>query len=184
MSWVIDKTIDFCYGHRVWTQQLNDEYADDLKCACRHLHGHEGKVQIFLGGEELDNTGMLTDFRHLEWLKKWLNKYVDHQFILDKNDPLYNQLIGQNTALTPVLVPGTTHVAGYHIMPAQYANLSGPEQEYYEGFMIVDFVPTSEKLSEWLAEIVQVKMRPLNVQVHSVKWWETPRSCSTYNMGW
>ena len=37
-KWVIDKTIEFCYGHRVWTQVLNGEYSDDLQCACRHLH--------------------------------------------------------------------------------------------------------------------------------------------------
>ena len=48
MTWVIDKTIEFCYGHRVWTQKLDGKYADDLKCACRHLHGHEGKVQVYL----------------------------------------------------------------------------------------------------------------------------------------
>lgn len=182
MSWEIDKTIDFCYGHRVWTQQLNGEYADDLKCACRHMHGHEGKVQIFLGGEELDNTGMLTDFRHLEWLKKWLNKYVDHQFIIDRNDPLYQQIVGQR-GLIPVTVPSTSHVAGWHLYLGDLKE-NTPEYEYYEGFMVVDFVPTSENLSEWLAEIVQVKMKPLGVRVSKIKWWETPRSCSTYNMDW
>lgn len=180
MTWVIDKTFEFCYGHRVHTQTLNGEYADDLKCACRHLHGHEGKMQVFLTGDGLDKTGMVTDFRHLEWLKKWINEYIDHQFILDRSDPLYNQMIGQNTALTPILVPGTDHVAGYHIMPAQYATRSGPEQEYFEGFMIVDFVPTSEKLSEWMAKIVQAKMSKLGVTVQRIEWWETPKSRSVY----
>ena len=55
--WQIDKRIDFCYGHRVWTQKLNEAYcADgDTEMKCRHLHGHEGSVQVFLTSEELDN---------------------------------------------------------------------------------------------------------------------------------
>ena len=86
MAHVIDKTFEFAYGHRVWTQQLNGEYAADLKCACRHLHGHEGKMQVYLKSPsgQLDPTGMVTDFRHLEWLKKWINTYIDHQFVIDK----------------------------------------------------------------------------------------------------
>ena len=178
MTWIIDKTFEFCYGHRVWTQKLNGEYAADLKCACRHLHGHEGKMQVHLTGDELDSTGMVTDFRHLEWLKKWINTYIDHQFIIDKHDPLYNKIIGER-GLVPVLVPDTGYVAGYHL------DLTGleentPEYEYYEGFMVVDFVPTSERLSAWMAELVEAKMSKLGVRVHSIEWWETPKSRSVF----
>lgn len=180
MSWIIDKSFEFCYGHRVHTQKLNGEYAADLKCACRHLHGHEGKMQVYLTGDKLDPTGMVTDFRHLEWLKKWINEYIDHQFIIDRNDPLYNQIIGQNTLLKPVTVPDTEFVTGYHVDPDFYKSLSGPEQEYFEGFIVVDFVPTSEKLSEWMANIVEAKMSKLGVTVHHIDWWETPKSRSVF----
>jgi len=178
MTWIIDKTFEFCYGHRVHTQTLNGEYAADLKCACRHLHGHEGKMQVHLTADKLDNTGMVTDFRHLEWLKKWINTYIDHQFIIDKSDPLYGKIIGDR-GLVPVLVPDTDHVAGWHL------DLSGltentPEYEYYEGFMVVDFVPTSEHLSSWMAELVEVKMKKLDVTVQSIEWWETPKSRSVF----
>jgi 6-pyruvoyltetrahydropterin/6-carboxytetrahydropterin synthase len=178
MAWIIDKTFEFCYGHRVWTQKLNGEYAADLKCACRHLHGHEGKMMVHLTAPTLDNTGMVTDFRHLEWLKKWINAYIDHQFIIDKSDPLYGKIIGDR-GLVPVTVPDTDYVAGWHL------DLSGleeatPEYEYYEGFMVVDFVPTSERLSEWMANLVEVKMRKLGVTVESIEWWETPKSRSVF----
>lgn len=183
MGWVIDKTFEFCYGHRVWTQKLNGEYAADLKCACRHLHGHEGKMQVFLQSNtgKLDSTGMVTDFRHLEWLKKWINEYIDHQFIIDKHDPLYDSIVG-NRELVPVLVPGTDRVAGWHL------NLDGlepntPEYEYYEGFMVVDFVPTSENLSAWMANLVEAKMSKLDVTVKQIDWWETPKSRSTFIRG-
>jgi 6-pyruvoyltetrahydropterin/6-carboxytetrahydropterin synthase len=180
-KWVIDKTIEFCYGHRVWTQVLNGEYSDDLQCACRHLHGHEGKVQVHLTGDGLDPTGMVTDFRHLEWLKKWINANVDHQFILDIKDPLYDQLLTENGVhlLNPVFVPGTEHLAGWKV-DLQGTEPGTPEYEYKEGFFIVDFVPTSENLSKWMAELVQVKMKPLNVTVDSIEWWETPKSRSIY----
>jgi 6-pyruvoyltetrahydropterin/6-carboxytetrahydropterin synthase len=180
MAHVIDKTFEFCYGHRVWTQKLNGEYAADLKCACRHLHGHEGKMQVFLESPsgELDSTGMVTDFRHLEWLKKWINEHIDHQFIIDWSDPLFDQLLGSPN-LIPVQVPNTDHVAGYKV------DLTGlepdsPEYEYYEGFLVVKFVPTSENLSAWMAELVEAKMKALNVRVQRIDWWETPKSRSTF----
>ena len=182
MSWIIDKTFEFCYGHRVWTQKLNGEYAADLKCACRHLHGHEGKLQVYLtnaaDGNKLDPTGMVTDFRHLEWLKKWINENIDHQFIIDRHDPLYNQIVGDRK-LDVVHVPNTEYFAGYKV------DLTGlepntPEYEYYEGFFVVEFVPTSENLSSWMAELVNVKMSPLGVKVHHIDWWETPKSRSVF----
>ena len=179
MSWIIDKTFEFCYGHRVWTQTLNGEYAADLKCACRHLHGHEGKMQVFLTAPKLDNTGMVTDFRHLEWLKKWINENIDHQFVLDKNDPLYDKLVG-TAKLTPVYVPETDYIAGHIIDPDSYKDLRDHFVELYEGFFIVDFVPTSENLSKWMADLVEVKMKKLGVTVHHIDWWETPKSRSVY----
>lgn len=175
---IIDKTFEFCYGHRVWTQKLNGKYAADLKCACRHLHGHEGKMQVYLTADKLDQTGMVTDFRHLEWLKKWINTYIDHQFIIDRADPLYDKIIGDQH-LYPVYVPDTDHVAGYHIDLSDLQP-DTPEYEYFEGFMIVDFVPTSENLSSWMADIVEARMKELNVTVHHIDWWETPKSRSVF----
>ena len=184
MAWVIDKTFEFCYGHRVWTQKLNGEYAADLKCACRHLHGHEGKMQVFLrsANGELDSTGMVTDFRHLEWLKKWINEYIDHQFIIDRNDPLFKKLIDVNARLIPVPIPGTEVYAGWTIDLSDLEE-NTPEYEYYEGFFIVNFVPTSENLSSWMANLVEAKMQNLGVWVDKIDWWETPKSRSTFIKG-
>jgi 6-pyruvoyltetrahydropterin/6-carboxytetrahydropterin synthase len=183
MAHVIDKTFEFCYGHRVHTQTLNGEYAADLKCACRHLHGHEGKMQVFLKSPtgQLDPTGMVTDFRHLEWLKKWINEHIDHQFILDRNDPLYKSMLG-GEELVPVLIPDTDKVAGYKVDLTNHKP-NTPEYEYFEGFLVVDFVPTSENLSSWMADLVEAKMSKLNVTVAQIDWWETPKSRSTFIKG-
>lgn len=179
MNWIISKSIEFAYGHRVHTQKLNGEYSADLKSACRHCHGHEGKVDVFLTADTLDNTGMITDFRHLEWFKKWINEYVDHRFILDKNDPLFNQMIGNDKTLIPVMIPDSLDIAGWSI-DLSFLQENTPEFEYFEGFLIVDFVPTSENLSKWVAGIVGPKMKKLNVDVQRIEWNETPKSKAVF----
>lgn len=181
-SWIISKDVEFCYGHRVWSQTLDADYADNLMCACRHLHGHEAKVKVHLTADQLNHTGMVTDFRHLEWLKKWVNKYIDHQFIIDRKDPLYDRLLGSDHDLVPVYVPDTALVAGYNI---DLGNIEPetPHYELYEGILVVDFVPTSEQLSAWMGKIVQAKMAKLGVEVWGVDWWETPKSVSSWRAG-
>ena len=52
-------------------------------------------------------------------------------------------------------------------------------KEMYEGFIIVDFVPTSENLSAWLLNIVQKKMAKINIKVSHIEYFETPKSKST-----
>ena len=172
----IDKTLEFCYGHRVWSQTLNGRYSDDLQCACRHLHGHEAKVQVYLQSDELV-AGMVTDFRHLEWLKRWVNKHIDHRFLLDRNDPVYPNLVGDRE-LAPVVTPtGATVAHEVILLPAESLT---PLGELMAGYLLLDFVPTSENLSSWFANLVQEVMRPLGVRVSRVDWWETPKSRSSF----
>lgn len=179
MPHIISKDFEFCYGHRVWSQVLNGEYSSNLLCACRRLHGHEAKVTVSLTADQLVD-GMVTDFRHLEWLKRFLNTHVDHQFIIDANDPLFSRLVG-NVNLLPVQIPGRDEIAGYTV-DLEGVNVSGAEREMLEGFFVVDFVPTSENLSAWLARVVSIKMRDLGVAVSNVIWWESPKSRSQYDV--
>ena len=197
MPHLITKAVEFCYGHRVWSQTLDSEFASDLLCACRHLHGHEGKVDVtltsLLGGIELRN-GMVTDFRHLEWLKTFLNQIIDHHFIIDVNDPLMQSLLNMPGHPDAILYPWKierTDVANSPNSGGMYSQMVvgrrimlPPElpihmREYLESFFIVDFVPTSENLSKWMFDIVAWKMQRL-CRVASVDWWETPKSHSLY----
>jgi 6-pyruvoyltetrahydropterin/6-carboxytetrahydropterin synthase len=99
MKYIIDKSFSFCYGHRVHNQRLDTKFTEsgDACLACRHLHGHEGLVKVFLE-EDTDSTnvvdtGMVTDFKHLGWFKNFLDDTLDHKFIMDLEDPLlYNEL--------------------------------------------------------------------------------------------
>ena len=50
--------------------------------------------------------------------------------------------------------------------------------EMYQGFIIVNFVPTSENISAWLLKIVNKKMKKLNIKVSHIEFYETPKSRS------
>lgn len=182
--YLIDKAFEFCYGHRVWTQTLDGRFSDNLKCACRHLHGHEGRAHVFLEGPYLNAHGMVTDFRHLEWLKKWLNEFVDHQFIIDRNDPLFPILFPiEKCTMHPANVEGENGesiLAGWLLSYSD--KLDNHMQELFEGVLVVDFPPTSEHLCKWLHDLVTFKMKPLGVKVKRVDWYETPKSRSSYRV--
>ncbi len=77
--YTVTKEIYFCYGHRLM----------NYDGACRHLHGHNGKVEVELEREKLDNRGMVVDFSEIRSvIKDWIDKTLDHTMLLKKDDPL------------------------------------------------------------------------------------------------
>lgn len=172
-KWEISKTFEFCYGHRVWSQELHSEYSLDSCLKCRHIHGHQGTIMIYLEGDSLQ-SGMVTDFKHLNWFKKWLDDTLDHKFIIDINDPLIDSMFPLHTDLCNKM----DQTGGCKVF--NESNLTGPIKEIYEGLVIVPFVPTSENLSHWIWEIAQNKMDKLGVKVSRVQFYETPKSQSNY----
>ncbi|CAA6812316.1 MAG: 6-carboxytetrahydropterin synthase (EC @ Queuosine biosynthesis QueD, PTPS-I [uncultured Campylobacterales bacterium] len=175
-SFNISKSFDFCYGHRVWTQELNKDFSLDSCSVCRHLHGHQGKVIVHLSSKSLVN-GMVTDFAHLNWFKKFLDDNLDHRFIIDINDPLFGTLLPHFKDKKNLLdVDGI-----YKIPDFTSLDIESHEKELYESYVIVDFVPTSESLSNWLLEIVQAKMSQIDIDVSKIEFHETPKSkCEVY----
>jgi 6-pyruvoyltetrahydropterin/6-carboxytetrahydropterin synthase len=176
LKWNISKQFDFCYGHRVWSQKTDEEYSLSTCFACRHLHGHQGKILVHLESRELKN-GMVTDFHHLNWFKKFLDDVVDHKFIIDINDPLYETIVPHFKDKSLLVDRGN----GYKSV--DFSKISDKEEhikELYEGYIFVEFVPTSENLSAWLLDIIQEKMKKIDVYVSHIEFFETPKSCSTY----
>jgi len=177
MKWIIDKQFDFCYGHRVWSQSLDKEFSLDECLMCRHLHGHQGRIKVFLEAERLQN-GMVTDFKHLNWFKRWLDDVLDHKFIIDRSAPLFPDMMSHYCSGGAMVETAfNRHDEGYWTpKPETVSNEIDAIREKYEGMVIVDFVPTSENLTAWMLEIVQKKMAPMDIRVHSVEFWETPKS--------
>lgn len=50
---------------------------------CENPHGHNYKVQITLQGEQLDNIGLLFDFKDLKTAMNEVIDRLDHRFIND-----------------------------------------------------------------------------------------------------
>ncbi|OGQ06072.1 MAG: 6-pyruvoyl tetrahydrobiopterin synthase [Deltaproteobacteria bacterium RIFCSPLOWO2_01_44_7] len=88
--YVVTKVIDFCYGHRL----LNYEGK------CRHLHGHNGRVEIDIATEGLDKRGMAYDFSDIKQaIKSWIDKEFDHKMLLNEKDPVISYLKERNEPL-------------------------------------------------------------------------------------
>ncbi len=74
----VTKLIRFCYGHRL----LNYDGK------CRHLHGHNGRVEIELAAARLDRRGMVRDFTEIKQrIQHWIDASLDHKMILNRRDP-------------------------------------------------------------------------------------------------
>lgn len=182
----ITKEFDFCYGHRVHNQTLNKDYSIDSCLVCRHIHGHQGKIIVNLTAEELTND-MITDFKHLNWFKKWIDDEFDHKFIIDKKDPALSSLFPLLDFHTNVflhipdrkpiinLIYGTINMNLFKDQPKYI-------QEIYEGLVIVEFVPTSENLSRFFYDMISIKMSELGIQVKSVIFKETPKTSAEYSI--
>ncbi len=79
----VTKQIDFCYGHRLLKY--------DGKC--KHLHGHNGLLEIDIAAESLDPRGMVVDFGDIKnVVKGWIDANMDHRMILTKEDPIIKVL--------------------------------------------------------------------------------------------
>jgi len=75
----IERRVDFSFGHRLRKHPGK----------CLHLHGHNGRAEIVLGVEQLDEQGMVTDFSELgRRMKAWIDENIDHRMILERDDPL------------------------------------------------------------------------------------------------
>lgn len=75
----VTREIHFCYGHRL----LN------YSGKCRHLHGHNGRVEIELFSERLNELGMVRDFEEIKKVVQvWIDEELDHNMILCRRDPL------------------------------------------------------------------------------------------------
>jgi len=176
MKHVISKDLELCFGHRVWTQQLDAEFSVDTQCRCRNCHGHQGLVKIVFEAEELNAQAMVVDFKMSNWLKKFLDDYLDHKFLVDSHDPLYKHFVDEDFPLVPIFVGGVKEPVGHKV---DVSTIEDIEREWYESFFIVDFCPTSENLSKWIYNFSKEKMAKV-AKVVQVDWCETSKTRASY----
>lgn len=71
--------IEFCYGHRLQGHEG----------PCRHLHGHNGRVELDLAVDTLDGRDMVYEFGEVkDIIKGWIDATLDHRVLLRRDDPL------------------------------------------------------------------------------------------------
>lgn len=58
-------------------------YLRNYRGKCENPHGHNYKVYVTLIGEELDEAGLLLDFKLLKQVMRPVVEYLDHQMIND-----------------------------------------------------------------------------------------------------
>src|SRR5258708_491283 len=75
----VTKIISFCYGHRL----LNYDGK------CKFLHGHNGRAEILLETDKLDDRGMVYDFGDVKKLVGgFIDQELDHKMILCDKDSM------------------------------------------------------------------------------------------------
>jgi len=73
----VSKDISFSAGHCL----------ANYNGPCHNFHGHNFLIKVAIQGPVLDNRGLLIDFTEIkEKVKKWVDRFWDHKFLISKND--------------------------------------------------------------------------------------------------
>ncbi|GBC88403.1 6-carboxy-5,6,7,8-tetrahydropterin synthase [bacterium HR13] len=161
MKWKITKVFSFEAGHRVWKQNLTHGRGAELtgrdvplQNKCVNLHGHSYTLEVTLGSDTLSEQDMVMDFYHVKNALKDLIDTMDHSFIIDVNDPMYEEL------------------------------KSVAEKYGAFKIFSVDFCPTAEALARYFYDFLTQKLEQAgllkDVKVVSVVLWETKTSKAEY----
>jgi len=173
----ISKSFDFCYGHRVYSQNVNTKYAIEDDNPCRRIHGHQGNVTIEMSAKSLDDRGFVIDFKELTFVKKFINDNLDHRFILSYDDPKFSHLA---TGHSPDDVKGIARPILLLNATCMGWRCESIEQD---SFVFVNFNPTSENLARWIYHGVRdiLDTSPFKCNIESVTWSETPKTQAIYS---
>lgn len=120
----VTKRIEFCYGHRLL----------DYDGICKHPHGHNAVAEIEVRTGSLDNRNMVCDFSDIKRVVKgWIDRELDHQMILRRDDPLVRplQALGEPIFLVD-RNPTVEHIARIIFDYARSQNLPVVEVRVWE----------------------------------------------------
>lgn len=144
---VIGKWIEFDAGHRV----------PNHTSKCRNPHGHRYRVEVFVGGEVIDDPfapddGMVIDFGVVkELLMEHVHDVLDHGFMVHVDD----------TAMLHGLELGQDKDGNWNVV-------------------VMMKVPTAENIAEWVAERLGPLLAERRVRLSCVTVNETPTSSATF----
>lgn len=73
MAYTVFKEFAFAAAHHI----------PDHPGKCRHLHGHNYRIRVFMAAEKLDAIGMVIDFSKIKAMMKDVVGHFDHRVIND-----------------------------------------------------------------------------------------------------
>ena len=123
-SFQVTRVIQFSYGHRILGHVGK----------CRHLHGHNGTVEVDVEADSLDRLGMVVDFGVVsEVVKSWIDANLDHRMVLARDDPAVAalQALDEPLYLTDAN-PTAEHLASLIWLAAKAAGLPVSEVRLWE----------------------------------------------------
>ena len=121
------------------------------KGKCEDLHGHNWKVEVFIENEDLDNIGMVVDFKKIKMALNVILKKLDHKYL---NELPYFSAVGGSASL------------------ARKDKLSGRAGGKKTN-------PTSENIAKYIFEKLEVKSK--NLKLKKVTVWESDTSAASYS---
>lgn len=180
--WTVSESFEFSYGHRVWghprhrARQLHGHSA----ILSVSIHG-DPELEWGLSTDP-DELNWLDDLikNHIDhkfivhlddpWLPNIVNgtpQFNETGLIHARRDDLQEEPAGSLSHLKthmplnthddniidarPIFAAYSNHLIGHTL---NTSNLDGPEQEFFDSFLFVDFVPTSENIIKWFYEII------------------------------
>lgn len=103
---IITRKLEIDAGHRL----------EKHESKCRHVHGHRYVFEVSVEGEELDHIGRVIDFGVVkEKVGGWLDRELDHVFIVANSDPIANVLM-EWTKLYVMDEPPTAENLAIHVL--------------------------------------------------------------------
>ena len=78
MQYTISKEFSCDAAHRL-------HLMEQTHC-CRNIHGHTYTISVVISTRELDDKGMVIDFRKLDVVKKYVDEKFDHTLLISQGD--------------------------------------------------------------------------------------------------
>jgi 6-pyruvoyltetrahydropterin/6-carboxytetrahydropterin synthase len=133
---------------------------------CRFPHGHTRTIEVVLRGSNLDESGMVLDFKALKKAVEPIVEVLDHSLAVHRDEPLLPEL--QRLYPEGVLVfddPPTTEVLARHL----FRGIANVLAQGYEGPPGPDGKPL-------------YRIEPGQATLERVRVWETPTSWAEYSL--
>lgn len=129
---------------------------------CRHPHGHTYQLEVVLAAEELDENGMVCDYKALSIIVKATLAKFDHAMILNRRDPLCSVLSAQGERLVVLDDEPTAEVLAK---------------------LLFTQLNTAFADAAANASLVAPYRWRRDCQLVSVRVWETPKTWAEYRVG-